>query len=899
MCSFDAFGGRRGRLWPSGLWGLSWSEQAAHARDRWTLAGRLSLVGRLWAATVALCTVVILNGCGAKSAAEDDAFDADRPQPRDEHCNGLDDDLDGEVDEAFRDEVGRYVSDAHCGGCGVPCEVTLDHELAVACTLIESTPICAATECAASFAPSRTGRCVPAYETLCLDCASDDDCGDVLGATCAEIGNEQRCAIPCAYGCPSGYSCGPLELCEPSGGSCSCDAGQDFDLACAASDPDGLRCVGAAQCQSGALSACLLPDERCDESDNDCDGLIDEGYRDARGAYGLDIRHCGKCGVDCTADSVPEGDLICGGDPFAPSCVLSCPDALDGVQTGDRIDADRDVATGCECVVGALRDEPGPAGQVGQNLDVDCDGADGEVLSSIYVAPDGNDTWPGSPTRPLKSITAAIELASSTLGTDAPRPTIYVASGSYTESLSLANGVSIYGGYRRDFLALEPSGFRVEVRAPSDTTAPGGAALSAVEVGGATTVVRWMTLRGLDARGPSEAAFGAYLRDVGSSFALLDSEIYAGVGGAGAPGASGEAGGESMTAAQVGSAPRAAAEAPDHTCVDGVTNRVVGGSGGRNRCGASSVHGGDGGDARCPLFAAEQSAGRPGDTVGAARGGEGGAGGQDSRGPITGASCDAEVCCGLADFSVPSEFIGPQAGQDGADGRHGRPGASCDEPWGRFEGNQWRSAEADVGTEGQAGGGGGGGGAGGGAEMTYYDNLCEFPDGLGGGGGGGGAGGCGGAPGGPGRSGGPSVALLLRMDGGTGRMPQIERNVFVPGNGGRGGDGGAGGDGGLGGSGAFGGALDRSQQSTPTLAGPFPGARGGKGGDGGAGGGGGAGCGGGSVGIWVTGAVSGAGSLDLDNAFRLGEGGGAGRGGGGEAAASDGAAGGQVDVLVR
>ena len=62
-------------------------------------------------------------GCGARSATIDDEHDAAaRPTPIDEQCNGLDDDLDGRVDEAFRDELGRYIADEHCGACGAPCE---------------------------------------------------------------------------------------------------------------------------------------------------------------------------------------------------------------------------------------------------------------------------------------------------------------------------------------------------------------------------------------------------------------------------------------------------------------------------------------------------------------------------------------------------------------------------------------------------------------------------------------------------------------------------------------------------------------------------------------------------------------------------------------------------------
>ncbi|MEM9191213.1 MAG: hypothetical protein AAGF12_18725 [Myxococcota bacterium] len=326
-------------------------------------------------------------------------------------------------------------------------------------------------------------------------------------------------------------------------------------------------------------------------------------------------------------------------------------------------------------------------------------------------------------------------------------------------------------------------------------------------------------------------------------------------------------------------------------------NTVSGGDGGSNSCGANDVSGGTGGAPSCPSFASRQPSGAPGLGLGA---GAGGQGGQDSTGPIMGASCSQAVCCGLADFSVPSQFTGPQAGERGTDGQNGNAGRGCSDALGNFVGEIWTGVTATTGTSGTPGSGGGGGGAGGGTEMTFFTGQCEFADGLGGGGGGGGAGGCGGSAGTAGTSGGPSVALVIRYTGAGATLPTIEGVTLGPSDGGRGGDGGAGGDGGLGGVGALGGALPREDRNTPTLAGPFPGARGGTGGAGGAGGGAGGGCGGASVGVWVTGAnPSGTGALTAQNEFELGRGGVAGRGGGGSAAAADGVAGGAIDVVVR
>lgn len=830
------------------------------------------------------------------------------PRPDGGRDAGPPSDLDLFVDEDFRDSMGRYVDVDHCGECGHACRPSRPHERTVGCGLVAESPVCVALTCDPGWVPSRSGVCVPAYDRLCLTCADDGDCGDFDEAHCIDLAGERRCVVDCSLSCPDGYVCSGSS-CTPPGGSCSCEPGASFTIACALMDPMGNRCPGSSMCMDGVVSPCASFDEVCDHVDNDCNGTIDDGYRDGRGAYILDIHNCGECGVDCTESTIPEGDLVCGGDPFAPSCVLHCPDTDDGIQPGDRVDANRDIADGCECTVTSPDDVPGPVRTSGQMLDVNCDGADGVVIHSFYVAPDGNDTWPGSPTRPLRTLAVALMRASDSLDDPETRPHVFVASGTYAESVELPDGVIVHGGYRRDFLALDPDGFRVEIRAPQSTTAPGGAALVVRGAGTSASVtgMEWLTLRGRDAVDASSAAFGAVLIDPGQSLFLRDMTVIGGVAGSGASGMEGMAGRAFATLPGSGDPPRGAIEDFSHACTPVDANRVRGGAGGTNSCGGVDTSGGAGGVAACPVFAMQQGGGTQGRGVGTLPGGSGGMGGQDSTGPITsdtGACPSAPVCCGLADFTVPGDgFLLPDPGRPGRDGTNGRAGTACTEALGRFDGERWVGIDATGGTAGTPGSGGGGGGAGGGTAMDWFDGLCEFPDGLGGGGGGGGAGGCGGAAGSGGTSGAPSVAILVRYTRGivTG-VPAIAHVRIAPSEGGRGGDGGAGGDGGSAANGAFGIAIPLAMRSTPTLAGPFEGGRGGAGGNGGSGGGGGGGCGGASVGIWVTGVLSepgGIGAWRTGNTFQLGRAGTPGRGGGGSAPGPDGAAGGAMDVVVR
>jgi hypothetical protein len=849
--------------------------------------------------------LLLLVGCGSRTDVRRSVDGGVPPVREAERCNGLDDDGVKGVDDPFRDKQGRYVTDAHCGVCDSVCAPRSQAELVTHCGLVDEVPRCIAERCAIGYGPTREGRCEALDDRLCLACANDNDCGSLTGARCANIGGEARCAIDCTLGCPSGYACDATsQLCIPAGGSCSCTSGRDFELACAIEstvrDAGTPLCVGRASCVDGVLSACRVSEEVCDHDDNDCDGLVDEGFVDTRGAYSLDQGNCGECGVSCLEDTGLELDLACGGDPFAPTCTLACPDARNGIAAGDLLDGDLDVATGCECKVAALVDVPGPVGARDEALDVNCDGADGDVLASFYVATDGDDSYAGSPTRPLRTLGAALARASASLNSALQRPHVFVAGGVYTETVTLAEGVQVHAGYRRDFRALDPAAFNVELRAPTNTSAPGGAALVGRGVGITPTLVEGLSVRGLDASQTEQAALGVYLERPGSNLTLRSLVVRAGLPGDGVGGADGAAGAAPSTPARAGDPPRAAREqGANHTCIRDASNTVRGGAGGSSACASALPVGGSGGDSTCPVPDNFQASGQPGATAVGGSGGLGGRGGQDSFGPIqrNGDSCLEEVCCGLADFNVANEYQGPPLpGANGNDGDVGAAGVGCTDARGSFSAGVWTGARGSAGQAGEPGGGGGGGGAGGGVRMNWFTMSCEFEDGLGGGGGGGGAGGCGGAAGVAGTSGAPSVAMLL-VDPSAFTLDDV---TLVPTAGGRGGPGGAGGDGGLGGVGAAGGNIAPELRTTPTLAGTYPGGRGGTGGTGGPGGGGGGGCGGSSVGIWIVGAEPSTGPLwRARNFFQLGQGGDGGAGGGGAQSGSRGRVGEAADVVVQ
>ncbi|XXY45679.1 hypothetical protein WME91_37335 [Sorangium sp. So ce269] len=412
------------------------------------------------------------------------------------------------------------------------------------------------------------------------------------------------------------------------------------------------------------------------------------------------------------------------------------------------------------------------------------------VFASASAAPGGD----GTKVNPYASLGEAVANAKG-------KRVLACASGAFEESVTIAAGIEVIGGFHCEAEWTWSEGARSAIEAPANQIA-----LTLAE-GASGARVRSFAVSAASATELGGSSIGVAVADVEAELAQVDV-----IAGDGMDGASGET---PMETSQAGaSAPAMSASdacvrdelvyggAPGVTmCEDGETRGGAGGLGGiTDTEEGNGLKGDDGGPLPEPN-PEEYGLGGAGQSGGNCRRGEDGAPG----GP--GGAGDAGSATLLT--------LGGIAGGDGSNGIPGKRGQ----------------------------GGGGGGGAKAGLFCGPSTNLVEGP---GASGGGGGAGGCGGKGGGGGKAGGSSIGIVSL---GT-RLVLKEVTVAV-GTAGKGGDGVAGQNGASGGAGAAGGAASDNPPS-------IPGCKGGDGGRGGAGGPGGGGRGGHAVGIAYAAAPGGA-----------------------------------------
>lgn len=730
------------------------------------------------------------------------------PTATDEVCDGVDNDCDSIIDDGV--------------GAGSAC--TNDVPGVGSC---DGQSICTGAAGLICQAPT------PVTETCNY---TDDDCDTMvdegfanLGSTCAAgTGACERFGVIACNTAGDGTECSAVagtpinELCNGVDDDCMGDVDEDFtDLGDSCTVGMGIcERVGQRICSSGgAGTECSAtpgpadPTETCNTLDDNCNGQVDEGFKNqTTGLYDQDTT-CGSCAVDCTAIyNLPNasGTCVVSG---TPGCVMGCNTNtfnLNGV-----------IADGCEFVLDQ------------QAIYVSTSDPGADDGATCGLGPVGT----GTNHRPCLTI-AQGQARASGLG----RVRVLVSNGIYNAPVTLTNGIGLLGGYQWDTWERDV--------AATGTQLSGVMSIGSHDITVMATNITSSTLfEGFIIVGAVNGAtggnsYGVYVSGSNANLTMRNNVVIAGRGGPGSAGTPGGDGSNGTNGTGRTSNPTIYdAKIATGTGFCNTSNNRSHSNGGVLTCGTDNVNGGAGGGNRCTPSPNNEFAGIDGTTgqPGAGAGGGAGGGGADA-GDDMDLEDNASLC--YLPWDAINMVVKPDYGQDGARGGNGGHGAAvsgCTATAGVIVGGHWRGNGGANGNAASNGGGGGGGGAGGGSFCSW---CPENKDRLGGHGGGGGSGGCGGTGGTGATAGGGAFAIFVF--GGT--APVITDNTITRGDGGTGGTGGGGGTGGDGGGGATGGT------TAVFCAGRA--ARGGNGGDGGHGSGGGGGCGGGSYGIYTFGVGS-------------------------------------------
>jgi len=422
--------------------------------------------------------------------------------------------------------------------------------------------------------------------------------------------------------------------------------------------------------------------EVCDGADNDCDGVIDNGFCDENGIYNTDVA-CGNCYTDCqTIYDLPNAYGECEDSGPVPVCVMQCDPGY--------YDRDGIPQNGCEFY-----------------LDAD----------AIYVCPEGTDVegcGTDTGTDACRSITFGISEADR-LG----KSSVLVANGLYDESVTVYPGINLLGGYNSLTWSRDVENTLSVISGSSEI----GPHLFTVKADGIvqSTTISGFIIQGATNLNHSGNTYGIYVNNSDEDLIIVDNTIYAGYAGNGAIGPDGSDG-------QDGNPGGVGANTVESNSYTNIFD-VDGGQGGAG--GVIGASGGDGGGVHGQVtLNDQQESGASGNPGG---GGAGGAGGYNRYSDN----------CGT--FATGGYSAQAEHGQYGAPGSDGASGTGGTDPTGTVISSHWRGEDGSPGGNGNNGSGGGGGGAGGGADVTYNcSGVDDCSGGTGGGGGSGAEGGAGG-----------------------------------------------------------------------------------------------------------------------------------------------------------
>lgn len=464
------------------------------------------------------------------------------------------------------------------------------------------------------------------------------------------------------------------DICTSGEGVCK-NAGY---LICDPGDPSGPAICNA-------IPGTPQPSEDCNYMDDDCDGVVDNGYCDGSGKYITD-NACGNCYTDCQSIyDLPNAYGVCDNSGPVPVCIMQCDPGY--------YDRDGIPQNGCEFYL----DE-----------------------NAIYVCPEGTDLegcGTDTGTDACRTITYGISEADR-LG----KSSVLVANGLYNEAVTVHPGINLLGGYNSLTWSRDVENTLTVISGSSDL----GGHLYTIKADGISqpTTISGFIIQGATNFNSSGNSYVVYINNSDGNLAIVDNSIYAAKAGDGAQGALGSDG-------QDGSPGGVGANTVESNSYSYNFN-VAGGLGG-----AGVVSGGDGGGVHGQVSNNDQQ--ESGETGSPSSEDMGGASGDGGYNRYT-------DNCGT--FYTGGYSAQGEAGADGLPGSDGAGGTGGTDPAGTVVSSHWYGADGSPGANGNNGSGGGGGGSGGGADVKLdCSGADDCSGGTGGGGGGGAAGGTGGEEG--------------------------------------------------------------------------------------------------------------------------------------------------------
>ena len=404
-----------------------------------------------------------------------DDTNADAYPGAEELCDGIDGDCDGTVSEDDADEDGVRVCDGDCDD-------------ASADTRPGAVELCDGVDnnCDGVLFPEELDGDADTFRGCDGDCDDgdatvypgatelcdglDNDCDGSLGATEPDLDGDgvPGCAGDCDDNDPLRYP-GNTEACD--GIDNDCDTVVPADEV----DSDADTFLACAECDDTNATVFPGATELCDGLDNDCDTLTPADEVDVDADTFLACAECDDAvattfpgapelcnGVDDDCDTVVPSDEVDGDSdtfldcdecddadatvfPGAPELCDGLDNDCDGLVPDDEVDDDGDGAVEC---TGDDCDDADPDAYVGNTedcfdaVDSDCDGTINQGCSCpIWAEPGASTTCstPGTFDCPHPTAQDAIDAITGTC-TD-----VYLAAGTYSEALTLAADVTVFG----------------------------------------------------------------------------------------------------------------------------------------------------------------------------------------------------------------------------------------------------------------------------------------------------------------------------------------------------------------------------------------------------------------------------------------------------------------------